>query len=210
MNPTELDALRKLLGADFSEQELQDILRESPELAGAAGELNSQLRAAQGEALPELGPDFTARVMARIESPSRWWRFRTVWFTLPRLAVVSAAAFALVLGLWLGALRREASFPGLNIREALGPHQEKIYFVRFAIRDPHAKRVAVAGDFNQWNPAALDPAPDKKGLFTVELPLTEGSYSYAFVVDGKRWIADASADKVVDDGFGKRNSVINL
>src|SRR5437660_319363 len=37
--------------------------------------------------------------------------------------------------------------------------------------------------------------------------LAVGQHQYAFVVDGQRWVADPGAP-AVDDGFGRRNSVV--
>jgi hypothetical protein len=39
--------------------------------------------------------------------------------------------------------------------------------------------------------------------------LPAGQHQYAFVVDGARWVADPGAP-AVDDGFGRRNSVLSL
>ena len=45
------------------------------------------------------------------------------------------------------------------------------------------------------------------GVWTTTLALPVGQHQYAFVVDGRRWIADPAAP-AVDDGFGRRNSVV--
>ena len=44
---------------------------------------------------------------------------------------------------------------------------------------------------------------------SVSLPLTAGRYEYAFVVDGKRWIADPSLPTAHDE-FGGEHSVLRL
>jgi 1,4-alpha-glucan branching enzyme len=73
---------------------------------------------------------------------------------------------------------------------------------------PGAKSVTVAGTFNQWdqNAAPLIPA-GTDGVWTTTLALPVGQHQYAFVVDGRRWVADPAAPGV-DDGFGRRNSVV--
>jgi 1,4-alpha-glucan branching enzyme len=81
-------------------------------------------------------------------------------------------------------------------------------FVRFVLYAPGAKRVAVAGTFNQWDQttAPLVPA-GTGGVWSTTLALPVGQHQYAFVVDGRRWVADPAAP-AVDDGFGRRNSVL--
>jgi 1,4-alpha-glucan branching enzyme len=82
--------------------------------------------------------------------------------------------------------------------------------VRFDFFAPKASRVSVAGSFNRWDPRknALS-GPDRKGVWTVTLPLPEGRYEYLFVVDGSKWQADPGALSV-DDGLGGRNSVVEV
>ena len=79
--------------------------------------------------------------------------------------------------------------------------------VRFVIRAEHASQVELAGDFNGWVPAPLVRRPD--GFFEAVLPLPPGRYEYAFCVDGT-WGPDPAAHRYVEDGFGGRNSVIEL
>ena len=68
--------------------------------------------------------------------------------------------------------------------------------------------MTVAGTFNQWdqNAAPLVPA-GTDGVWTASLALPVGQHQYAFVVDGQRWVPDPTAP-AVDDGFGRRNSVV--
>jgi hypothetical protein len=44
-------------------------------------------------------------------------------------------------------------------------------------------------------------------VWSTTLALPVGQHQYAFVVDGRRWVADPAAP-AVDDGFGRRNSVL--
>lgn len=210
MNPKDEEKLRSLLGPEFSDAEVAEFLREDPQFAESTDQLSRYLLPMQQDEIPELASDFTVRVMERLEAPSAWARFRERWLSLPRLAAASALAASLVGVLYVGYFRESTLGPALSVREALGPEGQKVYFVRFALRRPGAREVAVAGDFNQWTPAVLTPSSDEDGGFSVEVPLAEGSYSYAFVVDGKQWVPDPAADRWVEDGFGQRNSVINL
>ncbi|MCE9625471.1 MAG: isoamylase early set domain-containing protein [Deltaproteobacteria bacterium] len=211
MSPEEeKEKLRELLGAAFSEEEIETALTLEPDLAAAAGALLEEFSALRSDQVPPLPADFAQKVLGRLEasdapSPSR--KSRSFF---PKLALSSALVFGLVAWFWMGYFRAPVMGPPLSVREAVGSDRQKVFFVRFAIRQPAAKQVAVAGDFNQWKPEALSPSSEEEGVFAVELPLSGGAYSYSFVVDGSRWIPDPAADRIVEDGFGQRNSVLNL
>ncbi|MCL5236367.1 MAG: glycogen-binding domain-containing protein [Nitrospirae bacterium] len=82
--------------------------------------------------------------------------------------------------------------------------------VRFSIKAPDAKRVAIAGSFNRWDTAkdALS-GPDGDGVWSITLPLKDGRYEYLFLIDGEKWLPDPSVPSVNDE-FGGRNSVIYI
>ncbi|HYL54171.1 MAG TPA: isoamylase early set domain-containing protein, partial [Gemmatimonadales bacterium] len=83
-------------------------------------------------------------------------------------------------------------------------------FVRFVLYAPGARRVAVAGTFNQWDQSAAPLVPaGTSGVWTTTLALPVGQHQYAFVVDGERWVVDPAAPSV-DDGFGRRNSLVSV
>lgn len=80
--------------------------------------------------------------------------------------------------------------------------------VLFSFYAPAAKSVAIAGSFNGWDIRKDSLAgPDKRGLWSIVIPLREGRYEYLFIVGGKDWQPDPSVP-VVDDGFGGKNSVL--
>jgi 1,4-alpha-glucan branching enzyme len=82
--------------------------------------------------------------------------------------------------------------------------------VRFVLVAPDAHQVTVAGTFNQWDAAATPLVRSgTAGVWTATLSLPAGEHQYAFVVDGARWVPDPSAP-AVNDGFGRRNSVLAL
>ncbi|MBI3791524.1 MAG: glycoside hydrolase family 13, partial [Gemmatimonadetes bacterium] len=67
----------------------------------------------------------------------------------------------------------------------------------------------VVGDFNAWDRSATPMRRDPQtGDWTVDLPLSAGRYTYAFVVDGGRFIPDPAAPLAPADDFGQRNSVV--
>ncbi len=84
--------------------------------------------------------------------------------------------------------------------------------VRFVLRGAEAERagrVSIVGDFNGWNVAAtpLDRVSSSEGVWAVDVHIRPGRYAYAFVVDGRDWIADPTAP-LAPDGFGNPTSVI--
>lgn len=189
-------------------------------------ELPPELRAAGEEALAlvagvdrtpvALSPTLDARVMAavrhRAASPARRvWR----WLATPRdvelrlrvrpwaawgISLAAAAALALLL------TRPPARVPAGAVAARVAP--PNVVFVRFVLYAPGAKRVAVAGTFNQWDQTAAPLVPaGTGGVWSTTLALPVGQHQYAFVVDGRRWVADPAAP-AVDDGFGRRNSVV--
>jgi hypothetical protein len=148
---------------------------------------------------PGLDTRILAELRRRADSPSFWRRLVTPrevrlrvrpWTLVPALA----AALALVL-----VLARPAATP------ASSP-----VTVRFVLFAPDAHDVSLAGTFNQWDPAATPLLrTGTPGVWSATLILPAGQHQYAFVVDGARWVADPGAP-AVDDGFGRRNSVLSL
>ncbi len=72
-----------------------------------------------------------------------------------------------------------------------------------------ASQVSVAGTFNNWDTGA-DPLTKRGDVWEAVVPLAPGTYQYKFVVDGTQWITDESAAAFVDDGFGGKNSVVEV
>ena len=96
---------------------------------------------------------------------------------------------------------------------ALRPHAgvtDAEGLVPFVLKAPHAARVAIVGDFNDWDPTAtpMHRAGDNAWWVVVRLPA--GRYHYAFVVDGTRWATDPSAPRAADDDFGRASSVVTI
>jgi 1,4-alpha-glucan branching enzyme len=82
--------------------------------------------------------------------------------------------------------------------------------VRFVIEAKGARKVALAGDFNDWSPeSTLLEGPDAAGNFVATVPLAQGDHEYMFVVDGA-WVTDPRAAERRPDGFGRQNAVLRL
>src|SRR5881628_3377365 len=201
--------VKQLLDGDLSLSDLPPELR-------AEGEEALRLLAAVDRTPVTLSPALDARVMAVVrkhatKSPAqRAWRrlntprdielrLRVRPWTVWAGALAAAAALALLLG-------RPAPAPEPGVQARSGTRDS--VFVRFVLYAPGARRVAVAGTFNQWDRSAAPLVPaGTSGVWTTTLALPVGQHQYAFVVDGARWVVDPAAP-AVDDGFGRRNSVV--
>lgn len=89
--------------------------------------------------------------------------------------------------------------------EYTGPRvlQDKILFLH---HDDSASSVALSGDFNGWSETPCVRNDD--GLWQAEIPCPgPGTHRYKFVIDGERWVEDASHGFKDEDGFGGFHSV---
>jgi len=77
---------------------------------------------------------------------------------------------------------------------------------------PDARRVFVAGEFNEWNVQANPMKRLKNGDFTAQIELVPGrDYQFRYHIDGKRWENDWQADRYVPNPFGDAdNSVVQV
>ncbi|HMH82931.1 MAG TPA: isoamylase early set domain-containing protein [Gemmatimonadales bacterium] len=203
--------VKRLLDGELSLAQLPPELR-------AEGEEALRLVGAADRAPVALSPAFEERVMAVVRrhaaSPGRRaWR----WLNAPR--EVELRLRVRPWAVWAGALAVAAGLVLLLARPAPSPEPRggtqqahvgtrDSVLVRFVLFAPGARRVAVAGTFNQWDRSAtlLVPA-GTSGVWTTTLALPVGQHQYAFVVDGARWVVDPAAPAVAD-GFGRRNSVV--
>jgi hypothetical protein len=83
--------------------------------------------------------------------------------------------------------------------------------VRLQLASPASSRVAVVGDFNDWDPAATPLQPTgREGVWSVELHLKPGRYHYTFLIDGRRWERDPSESPAAGNDFGAPVSVLTV
>jgi 1,4-alpha-glucan branching enzyme len=78
--------------------------------------------------------------------------------------------------------------------------------IQFAFPATEAKKVALAGDFNNWDPLANPMKKDKKGVWEVTVNLKPGRYEYRFFVD-ENWENDPSCTGCVPNNLGSMNCV---
>jgi len=97
----------------------------------------------------------------------------------------------------------------LQVLRALGTPMIDGSAVTFVYHDPQARRVAVAGEFNQWcrtGELAMMEQIDESAIFHYTLNLSEPArLEYKFIVDDE-WKLDPFCQNVVDNGIGGQNS----
>lgn len=227
------DELRAYLDG---ERELADLSPSARERARAWDELVEEVRVATGG--DAAAPDHLERRVMR-SLPERpdlpLWRRALEWLLRPRTVRVSplagaGVAVALVLAVLVPAVWLSPAGTGAGDGTTAGPSPqgrngaastvaadgtgdragEGRVYVRFELRAPDARSVAVAGDFTNWEPGHYLSDADGDGVWTGRVPLQPGLHQYMFVVDGSRWVTDPGAERYVDDGFGHRNAVVTI
>ncbi|MDD4900462.1 MAG: glycogen-binding domain-containing protein [Candidatus Omnitrophica bacterium] len=79
----------------------------------------------------------------------------------------------------------------------------------FKLKAPQAKRVSLAGSFNNWDIKALSAKKDTRGNWSVKVNLKPGKYEYKFFVDGQ-WVNDPSCRSCVSNSFGTQNCTVEI
>lgn len=153
-----------------------------------------------------IGHPTSAEALARAGIVAR--ALRSLW--MPRQVsmrpaygmLVAAAVIALLLAPPPSMLRTRTDTPA-----ALPAAAVSRLLVQFRL-EADAASVQLAGSFTNWEPAYQlhQIAPS---VWTVAVPLPQGVHDYAFVVDGRRWIADPYAPHI-SDGFGGTTSRLTL
>jgi chromosome partitioning protein len=82
--------------------------------------------------------------------------------------------------------------------------------VLFAARFEQARKVLIAGDFNNWSPMSTPMLNgETPGVWITKLPLFPGRYRYRFIVDGK-WMTDPHNTYVESNQFGELNNIVEV
>ena len=80
--------------------------------------------------------------------------------------------------------------------------------VQFAVHpESNAKKVLLAGTFNDWQPQRMTKKKD--GTFVSNQQLAPGEYRYRFVIDGK-WVPDNDNPARVPNPYGSVDSVVQI
>jgi hypothetical protein len=72
------------------------------------------------------------------------------------------------------------------VRPTVNPRRESDGAITFIFRGAPGKRVAIAGDFNNWDPFMDTLAETTPGTYSVTLRVPAGGHWYYFVSDGRR------------------------
>ena len=80
--------------------------------------------------------------------------------------------------------------------------------MEFKLFAPKAKKVSVAGTFNNWDIKSDSAKKDAKGSWAVKLELKPGRYEYKFFVDGN-WVNDTNS-LVTYNNFGTQNNIVEI
>lgn len=206
------EIIHKILDGEASEDEKKIIARSVEMDAGLKKEfaaLENTVRMLKKSERREPPMSFNAEVMQRLprKRTGIFARIRQFLFGSRVLHWNMATALGVAVIVLFGVItmsrvHREPSMI------AAGPVESEMN-VRLTFYAPQAQTVSVAGDFNKWKTDA-DVMKGTDGMWTIELKLKPGVYSYSFVVDGKSWVADPGAQSYTDDGFGSRNAELRV
>ncbi len=167
-------------------------------------------------------PDLATAVMRRVEQLGKQpetraprgvlrrlaegaWMPRPVEFRVRPLYAMGSVAAVILLSVFSASVWRSSVAQAPVVATAA---PDPRLFVQFRLEAAGASAVRLAGSFTNWEPQ-YELHQTAPGLWTIMLPLSLGVHDYAFVVDGRRWMADPYATHV-DDGFGGVNSRIAL
>jgi Glycogen recognition site of AMP-activated protein kinase len=210
----EREIIHKILDQEAGEDEQQSIIRSMKTDSGVKAEfdaLTNTVRLLKEGERREPPAFFTAEVMRKLPkqatSRSMLDRIREFLFNshVLRWNMATALGTAVIVLVALVTISRVHREPMMN---AAGPAETAVT-VRLTFYSPQARTVSVAGDFNKWKTNA-DEMKNSDGMWSVNLKLKPGVYSYSFIVDGKSWVPDPGADTYEDDGFGSRNAVLRV
>ena len=88
----------------------------------------------------------------------------------------------------------------------------KVTFKLTAERLPDATKVALLGEFNEWDPTALLMKKNKAGDFSASITLPKDSeYQFRYLVDDGTWLNDDEADAFLPSQISHdHNSVLKI
>jgi nucleoside phosphorylase len=134
----------------------------------------------------------------------------------PRGTLATAAGIALLMAIGTrepsagdsGPARR-AVIIGDSVASVASALRDTLRIVQFILTAPAASRVALAGDFNDWNPRAMPlTRVSENGRWSVTLALAPGRHSYAYVVDDTQWVRDPAGTPAEPNDLTPPRSVV--
>jgi chromosome partitioning protein len=85
----------------------------------------------------------------------------------------------------------------------------KLTEVALSLLAPEAKKVYVAGDFNDWRLDENSLMKDEEGTWRLKMNLLSGRYRYRFVKDGE-WVEDPGNPNRAMNPYGQMDSLIEI
>ncbi len=208
------EIIHRLLDGDVSPDEKQammDQIESDPVLKEEYDGLAGALHAVKTEVRKPVPTYFTAGVMKKLPQRKRSFAQKMrVFFFRPRMLRWNVAAALATAGLVILVLTQVVRFQNRPGDTAAVTRQDQVVTVTMNFYAPEAHQVAVAGTFNKWKVDTDALKRQDNGVWTIDIPLKPGVYTYMFVVDGKAWVTDPNADAYRDDGFGYKNSVLRV
>jgi hypothetical protein len=178
---TLVNELRAPVAVDpASKRRLMELVREAPPPAEVAG--------APRRLTPNRSRGLSAIRRMRGDAPR----------TASASTLATAAGIALVMLVGMqdrpdtgAAQHRRAVVIGDSVASVASAIRDTLRIVQFMLTAPAASRVALAGDFNGWDPHDIAMTRDSRdGRWVVTLALAPGRHNYAYVVDDTQWVRD--------------------
>ena len=209
------DIIHRLLDGDASPEDremLKKQIEADPALKEEYEGLVEALRVVGGSERKPVPAFFTAEVMKRLprRKPAITARLRDFFLTARTLRWNMATALAMtaiIVLLLVQVVRLQNRPAGVPVAST---SEDQIVTVAMQFYAPQARQVSVAGTFNKWQVDADVLKRQENGIWTINIPMKPGVYTYMFIVDGTAWVPDPKADAYRDDGFGYKNSVLRV
>jgi hypothetical protein len=238
MNKDEI--LRRYLEGDLSpgeEREALHTIADDPEMRSLLRFEQKLSDSLAGDSLSfdeSVVPEgFSAKVMHRIEAMEtdaesvsftdkikRWYQqlwvpkevqWRPVYGFVFALLVLFSLSYPLFITQTESSSNQEANLQNLNSSVQQVSSSSDEVMLRFIYIDEKANSVAVAGDFNNWEPVELSKQNvNGEQVWTGLVSMSRGEHNYMFIRNGEEWVTDPLAPVRRDDGFGNKNAVIYL
>jgi hypothetical protein len=219
--------IQKYLDGDLSEDEAASFAKALAQDTALDAELRAyerMLATATQEHRRDPSPRFTDQVMERVSAPapapvpSPGFARRLFGSRPWGLRAALAAGFVAVFMVGYLAPRPDTSPPapagpsgttGVTQAAVVMPVAQRLARLVYAPENPEIGSVSVAGTFNGWDPD-LTTMTRHGDVWVVQILLPPQTYEYMFVEDGERWVTDPLAPQTRDDGFGRKNAVLDL
>lgn len=178
-------------------------------------------------------PEFTERVMKGIEQIRRIERIERIeqrpvrlhrkifrWIRSPldvhlNWVLKWSAVFTLVFLTWAAVSWQNSRMNHVlvqvgNLEQLVSSLKNQAIPTHFLFYSPAAESVHLVGSFNHWQVEEPSRLVNLDGVWCLTIPLKPGQYEYMFLVDGKKWVTDPLSMYFYSDGFGHKNSVVEV